>query len=221
MKKRIMALTLATLMLIPNIPAYAVGGVIGESGSIENNGEVGKNGGVNPYPSFRVGLINEEFNAPLNLNKKPDKIRRAIINNFNNHYPKIKTEVAVIFSPPEVFKTGDEASYGEYNCSTGNLDYTSFEEIRENKGIDLAYHHRVIGTTKIEEDTNLYYQALYNYVEANDKDDKCLSDCKWKDFLPAEHCTNAELIWNYLLANWENESEPKSTEERLKIYTHI
>jgi len=37
MKKRIMALTLALLMLISNITAYAAGSVIGNADSIENN----------------------------------------------------------------------------------------------------------------------------------------------------------------------------------------
>ena len=87
MQRKLLALMLTMIMLVPYIPiemTYAW--VIGS-----NNGAAagGLKGTVYPTPSFRVGLINEEFREGNLYRGTRSEKEDIVIQHYVNHFPKM------------------------------------------------------------------------------------------------------------------------------------
>lgn len=204
-KRKIITLTLIITILFQSVFVTGIFATeaIGTNGSIPCGGKPGP-GGISLVPSFRVGIISEKFNEPLDLSLENKKnIENDIIAHYYNHMPNMKH--SIIFSPynsndyeKSVWLEPSKALVGWYQASSGDLKYI------ENK-TDMPYKHRKLLKGKNNKiSTGIFYEKLLEGI-GDKKDLKPLKDGQWKQIGDTieNRVEKSSKVWNYILEHWD------------------
>lgn len=192
-----------TIIIPYHYPAYISAiDVIGEYGSIPGGGSPGVGGGLYSLtPSFRVGIISEEFRKPLTKDEN-SPFEEQIKQHYVNHFPKM--EHSIIFSPPETY-VKDDKMIGWYEPSSH--DFKTVKSLP-----DMHKKHRKLLTNQgNKRSTSLFGQALINIVSDDpNKQLSALGNEAWLEAYKSISSTNfsyqeseSQKVWNYILSGWK------------------
>ncbi|GKX28642.1 hypothetical protein SH1V18_11220 [Vallitalea longa] len=195
--KKVISILLCILMIfsiyIP-IPVNAER-VVGEIGRLSCGGEIGLEGGASSTPNFRIGIISEDFDPPLEYGTEKN-VDKQIAAHYKNHFLNLQNSIIIVPKKNQVNKSHIKVGWCE--ASSGDLLYVN--------PTDIDKKVRFIDTSNIKTGYDIFFYQLMGLVKDNDIS---TIGTHWKDIYSNTDDVEKQClgIMNYIFYQWDNLSK--------------
>lgn len=192
---------LALMMILLLLPINSFADVLGSSsGYITPNSKSGVGGGISLTPSFRIGIIDEEWDDPLKATD-PKETEQQIWDNYATHFPYLTK--SIVFTPSEISDKG-VGKLGWYDPGSSSIHYDTIE--------DASKKHRIVQPNismmePVPDDTGRVFMPEL-IAQTQDKSIKALEG-KWEEIVESRDPNGSKSagVISYAFADYNTPSE--------------